>query len=80
MAIVLVELECSWQYKYPEKTKKLLTYKISEKEYDLALKSGLNIPKEQKVLAIEDYINFAKELIVPYVSKNNPELMSTLEL
>lgn len=83
-AIVMTEMMIygliGYGYKYPEKTKKLLTYKINEKEYDLALKSGLNIPKEQKELVIEDHINFAKELIVPYVSKNNPELMRTLEL
>lgn len=67
-------------YKYPNKTKELLTYKVDESDYALALKSGLDIPKAQEVLAIEDHLNFAKELIKPYVFESRPELINRLGL
>lgn len=67
-------------YRYPNKTKELLTYKIDESDYALALKSGLDIPKKQEVFAIEDHLNFAKELIKPYVFENRPDLINRLGL
>jgi hypothetical protein len=67
-------------YRFPNKTKELLTYKVDENDYDLALKSGLDIPQVQQVLTMEYHLNSAKDLIKPYVLKFRPELIKRLAL
>ena len=67
-------------YKYPELTEMFLNHKTDDKSIDLAIKSGLNISKENLNLSINEKIKFAKDLIKPYVEKNNPELLKKLEL
>jgi hypothetical protein len=67
-------------YKYPELTKQLLSYKTDDSFHDLAIKSGLDIPKEKVELDIEDHKTLAKELIKPFVYQRHADLIEDLEL
>ncbi|MBC7524639.1 MAG: hypothetical protein H7239_09400 [Flavobacterium sp.] len=67
-------------FKYPELTEQLLTFKVDDALHELAIKSGLDIPKEKIELDVEANIKFAKELIKPFVTKYYSNLVSTLEL
>jgi hypothetical protein len=67
-------------YKYPELTKNFLNQKTDNNIIDSAIEAGLNISKENLNVSINEKIYLAKELIKPYVSKNNPELLKKLEL
>ena len=67
-------------FKYPELTEQLLTFKDDDALRELAIKSGLDIPKEKIELDVEANIKFAKELIKPFVTKYYSNLLTTLEL
>jgi hypothetical protein len=80
MTEMLIYKMIGFSYRYADKTEKLLSYKVNEHDYKLALKSGLDIPEVQEVLTIEDHLNFAKELIRPYISQVRPDLINQLRL
>ena len=67
-------------YKYPELTEKFLSHKIDNNIIDSAIENGLNISIENLNVTINEKLFLAKELIKPYVTKNNPELLKKLEL
>lgn len=67
-------------YKFPALAEKLLTYKVDDEMYNLAIKAGLDIPERKLELSIEEHKAFSKELIKPYVSTYKPELIDKLEL
>ncbi len=67
-------------YKYPKLTEDFLNHKSDNDFIDLAIKSGLNISKENLNVSIKEKAYFAKDLIKPYVARNKPELLKILEL
>lgn len=67
-------------YKYPELAKQLFNQKFESVIIDSAIEDGLNISRKNLNMNIYERINSTKELIKPYVIKNNPELMKKLEL
>lgn len=69
----------SFGYKYPELTEQLLTNKTDDAYHNLAIKSGLDIPKEKIELDIEEYKNLTKELIIPFITKYHSDLISSLD-
>lgn len=65
-------------YKYPDLAEKFLTYKVDNETYELAVRMGVEIPKES--ISMEEHINLSKELIKPYVQKYHSDLVNDLEL
>lgn len=80
MTEMLIYQMIGFSHRYPEKTEKLLTYKIDEKNYELALKSGLDVPEIQEHYSLQDHLNLAKELIRPYIINFRPDLTKKLEM
>jgi len=68
-------------HKYPECTEKFLTSSLDKAEWDLAYKSGLNIPKEpDEMVSLDTQQENVKALIRPYVQAKRPDLLSKLNL
>ncbi len=67
-------------YKHSELTEKFMNIKVDNNFIDSAIEHGLNISKDNLNVSINEKIYLAKELIKPYVAKNNPELLEILEL
>lgn len=80
MTEMLIYKMIGFSYRYPEKTKQLLSYKVTKEDYELALKLGLDIPQVQKSISLEDNLNLAKELIRPYILSVRPDLIKQLDI
>jgi len=67
--------------KYPEITEKFLTLSVDTDEWELARKSGLDIPEHPEDLdSFEQQQENVKEMIKPYVHSKRPDLVSILDL
>ncbi len=79
MTEMLIYKMIGFSYRYPEKAKQLLSYKADRNDYELALKSGLDVTQFQSFISIEDHLNLAKELVRPYIQSSRPDLISQLD-
>lgn len=67
--------------KYPEITEKFLTLSVDNEEWDLARKSGLDIPENPDGLdTFDQQQENVKDMIKPYVHSKRPDLVSMLDL
>ena len=65
---------------YPEECESLFNHKIEDDIYNLAFKVGLNIPKGQNIISINERISLTKSIIKPYVAEVRPDLIKKLDL
>jgi hypothetical protein len=66
---------------YPKVTEKFLTLSLDREEWDLARKSGLDIPEHpDDIDSFDQQQENVKEMIRPYVHSKRPDLVSSLDL
>lgn len=66
--------------KFPEVTKSFLSSSVDKDKWELAYKSGLDIPKEQEIVPLDIQEKDVKELIKPYIEVKRPDLLQSLNL
>ena len=67
--------------KYPETTEEFLTLSVDKEEWELARRSGLDIPENpDDIDSFDQQKENVKEMIKPYVLSTRPDLISLLDL
>lgn len=67
--------------KYPEVTEKFMTLSVDKSEWELARKSGLDIPESPDDLdSFDQQKENVKDMIRPYIQSKRPDLISILDL
>lgn len=67
--------------KYPETTEEFLTVSVDKEQWELACKSGLDIPEHPYDLDLfDEQKENIKAMIKPYVHSKRPDLISVLDL
>ena len=80
MSNKLILSSIGFGYTFHVLAEKLFNQSISDEEYAMAVKSGLNIPTEKFDMSLNFRTENAKEIIRPYVESKRPDLLRTLEL
>lgn len=67
--------------KYPETTAEFMTLSVTKVEWELARKSGLDIPEKPDDLdSFDQQKENVKDMIRPYIQSKRPDLISILDL